>query len=75
MQVKIGDDRLKAPIAVLVDDIAAITVGQQLLVEPRVGRPWPRVWSDSNLSTCFGIVVAHGVLVIHAFNLVVRAIG
>ena len=36
-RVEIGDDRLDGPVAIAVDDIAGITVCQQLWIVPGVG--------------------------------------
>jgi hypothetical protein len=46
--VQVGDDRLDGPVAVAVDDVAAVTVAQQLAVEARVLRPRQRVRADAD---------------------------
>ena len=39
MRIEIGDDRFIRPVAVLVDNVAAVAMSQQVAVEPRVIRP------------------------------------
>ncbi len=49
--VEVGDDRLPPPVAVAVDDIAGISAGQQVRVEPRIVRPGQRVRPDADRRT------------------------
>ncbi len=47
-QVEVGDDRVHRPVAVAIDDVAAVSVGQQRRVEPRIGRPGLGMWADTD---------------------------
>ena len=43
-RVEVGDDRLAAPVAVAVDDVAGVAVGEQLGVQARVGGHQTTSW-------------------------------
>ena len=47
--VEVGDDRLDAPVAVAVDDVAAIAAGEQLGVESGVVGPGLGVGADADV--------------------------
>ena len=44
--IEIGDNRRETPIAIAIDDIAAVTIAQQHRIEPGVVRPGLRVRAD-----------------------------
>jgi hypothetical protein len=46
--IEVSDDRFAPPVAVAVDDVARITVRQQLRVKPLVGRPRLRMRTDAD---------------------------
>src|SRR3954454_8640423 len=46
--VEVRDDRFDGPVAVTVDDVAPVTVGQELGVVPGVVRPGPRPRADAD---------------------------
>lgn len=46
--VEISNDRLLGPVAIAVQDVTAVPVGEQLGVEPSVGRPRFRVRANTN---------------------------
>ena len=46
--VEVGDDRIVAPVAIAVDHVAAIAVGQQLGIEAVVVGPRLGVWTDAD---------------------------
>jgi len=46
--VEVGNDRLLGPVAVAVQDVTAVPVGEQFGVEPSAGRPWLRMRTDTN---------------------------
>ncbi len=48
-RVEVGHDRVVVPVPVAVDDVAAITVGEQFGVEPGVVGPWTGVRTDADL--------------------------
>jgi len=54
--VEVGADRLDAPEAVAVEDVAAVAGGQQLGVEARVVRPRPRVGPDADRAVAEAVV-------------------
>ena len=47
--VEVGDDRVDRPVPVAVDDVAPVTVGEQVGVEARIVGPRPRVRPDADL--------------------------
>jgi hypothetical protein len=49
-RVEIGDDRLSRPVPVVIENIPAISMSEQLLIQPFVLRPWTQMWSDANRS-------------------------
>ena len=46
-RIKLRDDGLELPVPEFVDNIAAITLGQQGLVKAGVSGPWMRMWANS----------------------------
>ena len=46
-RVKVGDDGIKCPVAILVDDVASITVAQELWVEAGIFGPGSLPWTDT----------------------------
>jgi hypothetical protein len=46
--VEVGDDRVPAPIAIRVDDVAPVTFGEQIWIKARIIRPrlWMRADAD-----------------------------
>ncbi len=61
-QIQIRHDRVPAPVAVPVDDVAPIAAGQQFRVESVVVRPRLRVRTDADLvrGGVVGVGVGHG---------------
>ena len=47
--VEVGDDRLHRPVAIAVDDVAAVALGQQLRVVLLARSATPRPWPDTDL--------------------------
>ena len=47
--VEVGDDRLEPPVAVAVDDVAPVALGQQVGVVLLAGGPLPRPRPDADL--------------------------
>jgi hypothetical protein len=60
--VEVGDDRLDSPVAVAVDDVAAVAPSQQVGVEPRVVGPGLGVRSDTDPVVVARPVVARAVV-------------
>lgn len=54
--VEIGHDRLTAPVAILVDDVAAIAVFEQLGIEAIVARPRLRVRTNADFGLVVGLI-------------------
>jgi hypothetical protein len=50
--IEIGNYRIIRPVAILVDNVAAVTVSQQVSVEPRVIGPGFRMRSDADFVVC-----------------------
>jgi len=46
--VEIGDDRLDRPVSVLIDDVTAVALAQQIVVVARILRPRLRMRADSD---------------------------
>ncbi len=58
-RVEVGSDCFDRPVAVAIDDIAAIAIRQQVGVVARAGGPWPRMGADADLShEVFGLRLA-----------------
>jgi hypothetical protein len=56
--VEVCDNRLRGPIAIGINHIAAVTGDQQLGIQARIIRPGFGVWTDPDLA--LWDVVAHG---------------
>jgi hypothetical protein len=48
--VEVGHDRVVPPVAVTIDDVAAVARGEQLRVEPLIRRPRLRTWAHSDFA-------------------------
>jgi hypothetical protein len=46
--IEVGNDRVVRPVAVLVDDVAAVAVAQQVLVETRIIGPGFRMGPNTD---------------------------
>ena len=71
--VEVGDDRLDGPVAVAVDHVAPVAVGQQLRIEPRVLRPRAGPGPDADRRPPVG--GAAQILIGHPEWIVARAVG
>jgi hypothetical protein len=47
--VEVGHDRVDGPVAIAVDDVATVALGQERRVETRVVRPGGRMRADADV--------------------------
>lgn len=59
LRIEIRDDRVKSPVPVLIDDVAAVAVGQKFGVVTRIVRPGQWVWTNADNERLVGGRFAH----------------
>ena len=76
-QVEVGDDRLEAPVAVAIDDVAPVTVGEKIRVQSLVVGPFADPRPDTDLSRLGVDVHASddSLIDMHATTMVIHALG
>jgi hypothetical protein len=57
-RIEVGDNRCDRPVPVLVEDVAAVTVREQVGIETRIDRPRLRVRPDADREIRRGVVGA-----------------